>query len=89
MRLEVIVKDPAAIVTIDGFSTTSTGTARTYESPDLELNKDYYYTVSMKRNFHAQEAIDTRTVFVRAGDKAVIDFTQPGKTVPETIQSPK
>lgn len=89
VRLEVIVNDPGASIIIDGASTSSTGTTRTYESPELEINKDYTYTVTMKRGTSSQPEGDTRTVLVRAGDKVVIDFTQPSKMLPETIVLPK
>lgn len=85
VRMEVIVNDPSASLTIQGATTTSTGTVRTFESPELEANKDYVYTVTLNRS---NQEKDTRNITVRAGDKVVVDFTQPNPANPARTTEP-
>lgn len=72
----MIVDDPQAKITIDGHATSSTGTLRHYESSEVELYRDFTYTVALHRNGIPSRESDTRTVYVKAGDRVVIDFTR-------------
>lgn len=77
VKLQVIVDDPTARITIDGQDTTSTGKVRQYESGELNAFQDFVYTVAIKRNGTLAREDDTRTVYVKAGDQVVIDFSHP------------
>jgi uncharacterized protein (TIGR03000 family) len=74
VRLEVVVNDPSAKITIQGVTTSASGTVRRFESPMLDEGKHYTYTVSITRN---GAPTDTRQVNVLPGDRVVVDFTTP------------
>jgi uncharacterized protein (TIGR03000 family) len=85
VKLEVVVADPAGSLTIEGLATVSTGTQRTFESPELEAGKPFNYTIDYQsRDGNSRES---RTIVVQAGEHVVVDFTRPAPAVSSTINA--
>ena len=85
VKLEVVVADPAGTITIEGTTTTSTGTQRSYESPELEPNKPFYYTIA----YQSKDGVnrETRTIVVQAGEQVLVDFTKPPPIASSTTEA--
>jgi len=75
--VDVIVSDPNAELYIQGQLMAGSGNMRSFISPDLEQGKVFNYTISVKNRATGLKAEETRTVEVRAGSRAVVDFTKP------------
>jgi uncharacterized protein (TIGR03000 family) len=79
------------MIMIEGVTTSSTGTQRSFESPALESGTPYFYTVA----YQSRDGVnrETRTVAVQAGEHVVVDFTQPAAVAPgavrETLPTPE
>jgi uncharacterized protein (TIGR03000 family) len=73
-----------ATVLIDGQSTTSTGTQRTYETP--ALSGAGTYTVRVTYEVGGFTMVDQRQVEVEPGETTPVDFTQPGPNVSTSAQ---
>lgn len=86
-RIHVTVADPTAQVWLDGAPTTSRGTLRQYETPELEPGKKSSYTLKVSQNRGGQVVIEERLVEVSAGQASSVDFTQP--PAPEKVGAPK
>jgi len=72
---KVLVSLPVdASLTIDGQSTTSTGTSREFVSPALESGKDYVYTLTVNVVREGKTVSESKTVLVRAGETSTISF---------------
>jgi uncharacterized protein (TIGR03000 family) len=82
VKLDVVVADPAGTITIEGVTMTTSGTKRSYESPVLESDTPYYYTIAYQSQDGATR--ESRTIVVHAGELVLVDFTQPAPvaTVP-------
>ena len=76
-RVEVIVPDFNAEIFIQDQKMSLTGTQRIFDSPDLEQNKTYTYTIMLKRNVAGRIVDETRKVEVKAGSRVIVDFTRP------------
>jgi uncharacterized protein (TIGR03000 family) len=68
---------PDAQVWFDGSPTKQTGEWRTYTSPPLPPDKTFHYDVRARWTNGDQVVDQTRSVEVRAGKRATVDFTQP------------
>lgn len=86
-RIQVTVADPAAEVWLDGQPTTSRGTLRQYETPELEPGSKYSYTLKVSQNQGGKMVTEERLVEVSAGQVSTVDFTQPPP--PEKVAAPK
>jgi len=80
VRLEVVVSDPNAQLTIQGQPVSGTGTHRQFVSPPLDPNKAYTYTISVKSN-KTHNGDTTRHIDVKAGSQYTVDFTS-GERIP-------
>lgn len=85
-RIEIRVPDGAAQVWFDGAATTSRGTGRTFETPDLQTGRTFTYTIRASWEQGGQPVTDERVVEVAAGRASVVDFTRPAT---ERIPLPK
>ncbi len=77
---QVEVRLPAdAELWFEGQKTAQTGSTRTFHSPDLEPNQDYVYNVHARWQADGKPVDETRKVTVHAGDRVVVNLTQPAK----------
>jgi uncharacterized protein (TIGR03000 family) len=81
VKLDVVVADPAGVVLIEGAATASTGTQRSFESPILEADKPFYYTITYQSKDGTSR--ESRTIQVQAGDRVLVNFTEPAKLMTE------
>lgn len=83
------VRVPAdAIVVISDNPTRQTGPDRLYVTPPLTPGKDYYYEVKATWNEDGQTKTDVRKVYVRAGQRSEVDFTQASAAVEAKPEPP-
>jgi uncharacterized protein (TIGR03000 family) len=76
VTVTVRVPDPNAAVWFDDTRTRQTGGTRVFQSPPLAPGK-YSYEVRAQWTESGKEMDQTRTVEVRPGDNATVDFTTP------------
>jgi uncharacterized protein (TIGR03000 family) len=76
--VRVIVPEPGTGIRFAGQETTTKGTTRTFQSPDLEPGKEYVYTVKAAWTQNGQRVTEERKVDVRGGQVSTVDFTRPG-----------
>lgn len=67
-------------LTVGEVPVTASG-SRTFETPRLEKDKPYFYTMKVDYRVHGIPLSETRTVEVKAGQRLTVDFTKPA---PET-----
>jgi uncharacterized protein (TIGR03000 family) len=88
----VIVQVPEdAKLYVDGELSEQTSTTRTFISPDLQLGKDYSYTLKMEANKDGRTAVASKRVIVRAGAVTRVNFTDQnsaGTVRPEEKPAP-
>jgi uncharacterized protein (TIGR03000 family) len=71
----LVVNVPAdAVLTIDGSATRSTSSRRVFESPTLEPGREFHYTLKATYTRDGQPVVLSKTVTVKAGAEAVVDF---------------
>jgi uncharacterized protein (TIGR03000 family) len=75
--VEVVIPEANATVVIDGQATQQSGARRRFESPALPSGKMFEYEVRARWQANGQAVVQTRTVEVRAGERVVVDLTQP------------
>ncbi|MFN4260991.1 MAG: TIGR03000 domain-containing protein [Gemmataceae bacterium] len=63
----------------DQLANLSTGT-RTFRTPELERNRDYYYDIKVEAVRDGQTVSDSKRVVVRAGQQARVRFDDPQAT---------
>jgi uncharacterized protein (TIGR03000 family) len=68
-----------AILKVDGDRTMSTSSYRKFVTPDLEPNKDFYYTLQAEVVTDGRTEVLTKRVMVRAGHLTRVNFS-PGVT---------
>jgi uncharacterized protein (TIGR03000 family) len=74
----VRVRVPAeARLYFGGELTSATGPERLFESPPLERGRNYRYEVKAVWDENGREVVRTRSVLVRAGESASVDFLAP------------
>ncbi|GIW80880.1 MAG: hypothetical protein KatS3mg105_2687 [Gemmatales bacterium] len=74
----IIVSLPAdAQLTIDDFVTKSTSNLRSFVSPTLEPNRDFYYTLTAKVTRDGKPVSVSKQVKVRAGEQVRVDLEIP------------
>jgi uncharacterized protein (TIGR03000 family) len=86
VNLKVIVPHPKATLWIQGVQTKQTGKERTFESPPLEPNKEYKYTLKAfwePNNYTKITRI--KEVTVQAGKDIEVDMTQKDPKFPDDI----
>ena len=71
---------------VDGVATRQTGTSRKFVSPALAAGQEYAYELTARWSENGREVVQTRRVNVTAGDRRLVDFTQPDA---ESIAPPK
>jgi uncharacterized protein (TIGR03000 family) len=77
-RVGLTVHVPAgADVWIEGAKTQQTGAVRHFESPRLESDQRYRYTVRARWQENGKVKDQTRQIPVTAGARATVDFTKP------------
>jgi len=75
--LNVRLPDPNAEVWVEGRATQQRGTSREYVSPPLNPDRSYVYDVRARWTENGKEVERTRTVPVKVGGVATVDFTAP------------
>ena len=68
---------PEARLYFQGELTSATGPDRLFESPPLERGRNYRYEVKAVWDENGREVVRTRSVLVRAGEAASVDFLTP------------
>ncbi len=76
-QLVLNVPDPNAQVWIQGVQIQGNGRQRIYASPPLESGFDYTYEIRVRWRQNEQTNDQTRSVPIRAGQQAVVDFARP------------
>jgi len=76
-RVQLILPDKDAQVTVEGAKTASLGKTRYFESPPLEQGYKYSYKVAATWMKDGQPVTDVRTVPIFPGRISVVDFTRP------------
>ncbi|MBL8822800.1 MAG: TIGR03000 domain-containing protein [Planctomycetia bacterium] len=91
-RLQVILPQADAELQIDGQTTTSVGSVRNFDTPELDPGMLYTYTVEAMWKSRGEMQRDVRRVDVRAGSRVMVDFTKPATSEaigkPKTVRSP-
>lgn len=59
---------------VDGQLAPLTSTVRRFETPQLQLGRDYYYTIKAEAVRNGQMVTESKKVVVRAGQVARVDF---------------
>ncbi len=85
VKLDVVVPDPAGLILIEGATTASTGTQRSFESPIIEPGKPFQYTITYQSKDGANR--ETRTILVQAGERVVVNFTQPAVVATGSLET--
>jgi len=80
--IRVIVPTPDAKVFFEDQPTRQTGTVRDFVSPPLEQGRSFQYTVKVQTQQGDHPADLTKTVDVRAGGQAVVDFSREQLNTP-------
>jgi uncharacterized protein (TIGR03000 family) len=75
-HVEVVVPDANATVWFGGAPTTSRGTFRYFTSPALQPGTAYTYTIKAAWDEGGQTRTAERVVYVTAGSRVEVDFTQ-------------
>jgi uncharacterized protein (TIGR03000 family) len=75
--VEVRLPTAQAEVIFNGVITKTTGTVRSYTTPKLVTDRDYFYNVMARWADDGKEVRRERRVSVSAGQHVVIDFTKP------------
>jgi uncharacterized protein (TIGR03000 family) len=88
-QAKVVVQLPEeATLYVDGQRASLTSATRSFLTPELELNKDYYYTIQVEANRNGETVTRSQRVIVRAGQVSKVDFGDlTGNTV-ATSQEP-
>jgi uncharacterized protein (TIGR03000 family) len=74
-RIILIVKVPAdAQIEVDGAPTKATGEVRKFKSPELDVGKDYSYTIKATWTRNGKPIVVERKVAVRAGEETEVDL---------------
>jgi len=74
----VVVRVPAdAAVSIGDVPTTQKGAERQFITPPLPAGRNFYYVLKASWTENGQAKSETREVLVKAGARAVVDFTVP------------
>jgi uncharacterized protein (TIGR03000 family) len=76
-HIEVAVPDANAAVWFGDYQTSSRGLTRNFTSPALEPGTSYSYTIKASWDESGQTRTAERVVYVKAGARVVVDFTQP------------
>lgn len=71
-----VVMPPGGKLTVNEVEMLATD-QRTFDTPRLEREKPYYYTMKVDYLVHGIPAVETRVVEVRAGKVYTVDFTMP------------
>jgi uncharacterized protein (TIGR03000 family) len=74
----VLVPDPNARVSFDDTQTRQTGTERVFNTPALDPDKSYTYTVRATWMENGQEVTRKKDIRVQAGRDITVDFRTPG-----------
>jgi uncharacterized protein (TIGR03000 family) len=85
-RVQVVLPNPEAQVTIGGVKMESLGMVRTFELPPVDQGKSDTYKVTATWIDNGKPITDMRKVAVIAGSVAKVDFTQPAPT--ERVSAP-
>jgi uncharacterized protein (TIGR03000 family) len=70
-----------ATLTVDGQATVSTSSERYFQTPALEIGKDYYYTLKAQVTRDGKVETVSRRVVVRAGKETRVQLDVPSTTV--------
>lgn len=76
-RIQVILPDPEAALTIEGQKTVSLGRVRMFDPPPLEPGYTYWYKLTATWTQDGKTYGDVRTVSLVPGRLVTVDFTQP------------
>jgi uncharacterized protein (TIGR03000 family) len=74
-----------AKVSINGKDTTSVGASRTYVSRSLNAGRRYKYEITAQVNRNGQTIADTKTVYVRTGERQNLSFALTEQSTDEQI----
>lgn len=79
--VRVLVPDPQATVWFDGRRTSTTGTTRSFQTPQLEIGRTYQYDVRAAWDEGGRTVSEERTATVTAGGTVILDFTEGARAV--------
>lgn len=86
VTLQIVPPVPTAQLTIEGMPTRQTGPMRTFQSPPLEPNRAYSYTVVATWAPNNYTTITrSRVLIVMAGQTVEVDMRQPDEKRPDRI----
>jgi uncharacterized protein (TIGR03000 family) len=75
---------------VEGAKTSQTGPERDFDSPSITPGKTFTYELRARWTENGRDIDQTRTIYVHAGDRFLIDFRQPiPPRAPERITMPK
>ncbi len=75
-RVDVRLPQPDAELWVNRAKTTSTGTDRTFESPELADGKEFRYELVARWKRNGAEVSESREVVVTGGKGVLVDFTE-------------
>jgi uncharacterized protein (TIGR03000 family) len=86
-HITVRLPDRDARVWFEDQLTSQSGAVRTFESPELTSGQEYMYTIRAEWREGGRTVTQTRRVYLHAGDRVTVDFTQdkeqPQKDFPQ------
>jgi uncharacterized protein (TIGR03000 family) len=85
-QVDVRVPDPNAEIWIEGSKTQQRGTLRLFESPPLNPDKNYTYDIRARWTENGREVERTKTVPVRANERANVDFSADTRSRTDDIE---
>jgi uncharacterized protein (TIGR03000 family) len=82
-RVQVRLPNASDELIVQNVPIPGTGLVRDFVSPDLTADKDFVYTISVRRaGSTSTQPEDTRKLEVRAGGTYTVDFTSRANTLP-------
>jgi uncharacterized protein (TIGR03000 family) len=75
--MEVRLPDPNGTFWVEGQRMNTTGSVRSFRSPQLDPSQQYTYNVKAEWNDNGKLVKEERRVKVQANGLAIVDFTRP------------
>lgn len=82
-RVGVLLPDPNAQMLVNGKPTTTTGTARLFETPELQPGQTYSYQISASWTDNGKPVKLDQKIKVTAGKLTVVDFNRAAAPAPQ------
>jgi uncharacterized protein (TIGR03000 family) len=87
VHLRVRVPHAEAQLWVENQATSQAGTERDFDSPSLTPGKPFVYEMRAQWTENGRAVVQTRKITVRAGQRLLVDFTQPQP--PERLMMPR